>query len=231
MSFPKTDSELVIWLNNFANVFETHAETLGFTTPEVTALRNDTAVVNHFIGDVLPTYKAAVQSRVTYKKLIMNGPLGEQGGPFPPAPAVGAPPALVAPGIVPRLRQLIQRIQLSPAYNPALGQELGIVAPGGNGTGTPTTTPKPRAKAVALPNSHVRISFVKRNFNSIQIEGRRPDQTEWALLGIHHHSPYIDTRPPLTAGRAEFREYRLRYLDRDQPVGDYSDIISASTTP
>ena len=38
MSFPKTDSELVIWLNNFANVFETHAETLGFTTPEVTAL-------------------------------------------------------------------------------------------------------------------------------------------------------------------------------------------------
>ena len=41
----------------------------------------------------------------------------------------------------------------------------------------------------------------------------------------------MDTRPPLTAGRAEVREYRLRYLDRDEPVGDYSDIISASTTP
>lgn len=37
--------------------------------------------------------------------------------------------------------------------------------------------------------------------------------------------------PPLTPGGSETREYRLRYLDRDEAVGDYSDIISATTTP
>ena len=47
MAFPRTDPELVIWLNNFANVFETHAETLGFATADVTALRNDAAMLNH----------------------------------------------------------------------------------------------------------------------------------------------------------------------------------------
>ena len=230
MAFPRTDSELVIWLNNFANVFETHAETLGFTTAEVTALRNDTANVNHHIGEVVPTFKAALQARVAYKTLLMNGPLGATGGPPPPIPAVGAPPTLVAPGILPRLRQLIQRIQLSPAYNPALGLELGIVAPGG-GTGGPTTPPKPTAKAVALPNSQVRIDFVKGGFSGVLIEGRRTGEDAWALLGTDNFSPYIDTRPPLTPGAAEVREYRLRYLERDEPVGDYSDIISASTTP
>ena len=231
MSFPKTDSELVIWLNNFANVFETHAETLGFTTAEVTALRNDAAMFSYMVTDVLPTHKAAVQSRVAYKKLIKNGPLGEMGGPPPPPPAVGAVPTLVAPGIIPRLRQLIQRIQLSPAYNPALGMELGIVAPGNGGASVPVTSPKPKAKAVPLPNGLVRVDFVKARFSGVIVEGRHPGQTEWAPLGTQIHSPYVDTRPPLTPGNAEMREYRLRYLQRDQPLGDYSDIISASTTP
>ncbi len=230
MAFPRTDPELVIWLNNFANVFETHAETLGFAAADVTALRNDAAMFNYVVGEVLPTHKAALQSRTAYKNLIKDGPLGETGGPLPPPPAVGPPPALVAPGIVPRLRQLIQRIQLSPAYNPALGLELGIVAPDG-GTGAPTTPPKPTAKAVALPNSQVRLDFVKGGFTGVLIEARRAGEDAWAPLGTDNFSPYVDTRPPLTPGRAEVREYRLRYLERDEPVGDYSDIISASTTP
>ncbi len=230
MAFPRTDPELVIWLNNFANVFETHAETLGFATADVTALRNDAAMLNHLVGEVLPTYKAALQSRSAYKTLIKDGPLGAQGGPLPPPPPVGPPPALVAPGIAPRLRQLIQRIQLAPAYNPALGLELGIVSPTG-GVTAPTGSPKPAAKAVALPNSQVRIDFVKAGFSGVLIEGRRPEQNDWTPLGTDNYSPYVDTRPPLTPGRSETREYRLRYLERDEPVGDYSDIISATTTP
>lgn len=44
-------------------------------------------------------------------------------------------------------------------------------------------------------------------------------------------SPFVDTRPPLEAGKAEVREYRLRYLRRDEPVGEWSDIITATTRP
>ena len=231
MGFPRTDPELVIWLNNFANVFETHAETLGFTKADVTALRNDAAMLNYLVGEVLPTYKAAVQSRTAYKNLIKDGPVSETGGAPPPTPAVGAAPTLVAPGIVPRLRTLIQRIQLSPAYNQSIGLELGITSPD-DGGGTSFASAKPTATAAALPGSQVRIEFVKAGFTGVLIESRRTAAEEgWALLATDNFSPYLDTRPPATPGRAEVREYRLRYLDRDDPVGDYSDIISASTTP
>ncbi len=230
MRLPRTDPELVIWLNNFVKVFETHAEALGFTADDITVLRNDAAMLNYMVGEMMPTYKAALQSRAAYKALMMDGPLGAQGGALPPPPAVGLLPAPVAPGIVPRLRQLIQRIQSAPAYNQSLGMELGIVSSGG-GTGAPAAPPKPTAKATLLPNSQVRIDFVKGRFHSVLVEGRRHDQTDWAPLAAYNYSPYIDTRPPLTPGRPETREYRLRYLQRDQPLGDYSDTISTSTTP
>ena len=140
------------------------------------------------------------------------------------------PPRWSRPASSRACASLIQRIQLSPAYNPALGLELGIVAPDG-GTGAPTAPPKPTTKAVALPNSQVRLDFVKGGFTGVLIEARRAGEDAWAPLGTDNFSPYVDTRPPLTPGRAEVREYRLRYLERDEPVGDYSDIISASTTP
>jgi hypothetical protein len=231
MGFPRTDPELAIWLNNFTTVFEAHATSLGFTAADVNALSADTAMFNYLVGDVLPTYKAALQSRTAYKSLIKDGPLGEPGGPPPPAPTVGGAPAAVAPGIVPRLRTLIQRIQLAPGYNQAVGLELGIATPGDGGASAPAAPPKPTAKAVALPNSQIQIDFVKGAFTGVLIEGRRTGDTEWAPLGTDNFSPYVDTRPPLTPGRAEVREYRLRYLDRDEPAGDFSDIISASTTP
>jgi hypothetical protein len=231
MGLPRTDPELLVWLNNFHSVFGARALDLGFTPADVHSVMEDAEMFNYLAGDLVPTYKAALQARTAYKNLIKDGPLGEPGGTPPAAPTTGTVPALVAPGIVPRLRALIQRIQLAPGYTQAIGLELGIVSAGGGGASAPAGPPKPTAKAVALPNSQIQIDFVKGGFTGVLIEGRRTGDTEWAPLGVDNFSPYVDTRPPLTPGQAEVREYRLRYLDRDEPVGDFSDIISASTTP
>ena len=72
--------------------------------------------------------------------------------------------------------------------------------------------------------------LVRRILGALIIPGKAAPP-DWTLLGTHNYSPYVDTRPPLTPGSSETREYRLRYLDHDDPVGDYSDIISATTTP
>jgi hypothetical protein len=53
----------------------------------------------------------------------------------------------------------------------------------------------------------------------------------WTLLGTDLSSPYIDDRAPLTAGQPEVRRYRLRYINRDVPTGDYSDTMTVTTTP
>ena len=44
-------------------------------------------------------------------------------------------------------------------------------------------------------------------------------------------SPYIDDRPPKVAGRPETRQYRVRYMLRDQPTGEWSDIVTTTFVP
>jgi hypothetical protein len=230
MSYPKADAELVIWFKNFAQKFGTHAPVLGFTAADVSAVQADAAMLNYLVGDVLPTYQNALQARTTYKNSMKDGPIGAPGGDPPAAPVTGAAPATVAPGIVPRLRQWIQRIKAAPNYTEAVGQDLDIIgvekdAPGGD------PKAKPTGKATALPDSQVRIEFNKRGHDGVVVEGRRAGEPGWMPLGIDLYSPFIDTRPPVESGKPEAREYRMRYLLRDEPTGEWSDILSVTTTP
>jgi hypothetical protein len=230
MSYPKAEAPLVIWYKNFGQSLATHAATLGLTAADVAAAQADGAMLNYLIGDLVPTFQTALQARVSFKNLMKDGPIGAPGGDPPPAPAAGTPPTAVAPGILPRLRQLIQRIKTSPNYTEAIGQALDIIGSDGDAPDGDTKA-RPTAKAIALPMSQVRIEFTKRGFDGVVIESRRTGEENWTLLGTDNFSPYIDTRPPVTAGRAEVREYRLRFLRRDEPVGEWSDIISVSTQP
>jgi hypothetical protein len=104
MALPRTDNELIVWLNNFAGTFATHATALGFSAADVTAVQNDAVMLQYLVGDLVPAYKNALQARTAYKNLIKDGPIGSPGGVVPAAPTLAAPPASVAPGIMPRIR-------------------------------------------------------------------------------------------------------------------------------
>lgn len=231
MPIPRTDNELMVWLRNFSASFATHAASLGFTEADVNSVRADAAMLNYLIGDLVPTYKSALQARTAYKSLIMSGPVGSPGGGLPPAPVVEAPPTAVPPGVVPRLRQLVQRIQLAPGYTEAVGLALGIVGPEARGAATLDSAARPTVKAFALSGSQVRIEFNKAGFDGVAIESRRAGEGDWRPLGVDNYSPYLDTRPPVEAGKPEVREYRLRFVSRDEPAGEWSDIVSVSTMP
>jgi hypothetical protein len=230
MSFPNGDAELVIWFKTFAQKFAAHAPTLGFTAAEVSAVQADAAMLDYLIGDVVPSYQATMEAQTAYKNLIKKGPIGVPGGDPPAAPVVGAAPATVAPGVVPRLRRLIQRIKAAPNYTESIGQDLDIIGAEGNAPGG-VETAKPSAKALALPGSQVRIEFKKGSFDGVLIECRRKGEAGWTKLGVDLFSPFIDARPPVQDGVPEVREYRLRFLLRDEAVGEWSDIISVITTP
>lgn len=230
MTIPKSEPELVIWLKNFAQAFATHGPTLGFTAAEIAAVQSDATMFEYLVGDSIPARKANLDAHYSYKNLIKNGPIGSTGGAPPPAPTIGAPPATVAPGILPRLRQLIQRIKTSPAYTADIGQELGITGKD-DGNAVDTSTAKPTAKAISLPGYQVRIEFTKSVFDGVYIESRRQGEGGWTFLGIDLYSPFVDTRPPAQAGTPEVREYRLRFYDADAPIGQWSDTISVTTIP
>jgi hypothetical protein len=230
MGFPRADSELAVWLKTFAATFATHAATLGFTAAEVTAVENDAAMFDYMVSDLIPATKGLAQSRIAYKDLIKKGPIGATGGEIPLAQPLKTLPATVEPGIIPRLQQLIRRIKAAPNYTEAIGQSLDIIDSEGNSSDDETTA-KPTLKGTAQPSSEVRIDFNKGSFDGVRIECRRGGSPQWELLGFDAYSPYTDSRPPLEAGKAEVREYRARYVKRDEPGGEWSDIISVSTKP
>jgi len=95
----------------------------------------------------------------------------------------------------------------------------------------PGDTASPTYQLAARPNSEVRIEFVKGSFSGERVESQRGAETGWTFLGIDLQSPYLDSRPPLAEGQPETRRYRLRYIQDDQPVGDYSAVLSVTTVP
>ena len=229
MAIPRTEPELVLWYTNFAANLTSHAEALGLPTEAVSQATRDAEMLRFLVGHLIPVYQGAVQTRTAYKNIVKDGPLGTPLPAWPPQPVVvETQPASVPPGIMPRLRQLVARIKASPAYNETIGRNLGI---SGDESAAPAGPPKPTAKASAQAGGEVKIEFSKVGFDGVLIEGRRGSETAWGRLGTDNYSPYLDTRPPLEAGRPEVREYRLRFIERDEPVGEWSDIITVTTTP
>lgn len=230
MAIPRTDTELALWLTNFSTSFEAHAASLGFTEAEVNSVKADAAMLNYLLGDLLPTYKSALQARTSYKHIVLTGPLGRPGASLPPPPSTGPAPTAVPPGIVPRLRNLVQRIQLAPAYNEVIGLSLGLTTPEGSPS-APHSAPKPTLKAHANGPAAVYIDFTKEKFDGVFVESRRAGDSEWQSLGVDSYSPYLDDRPPAEAGKPEVRQYRARYILRDQATGEWSDIVTATFVP
>jgi hypothetical protein len=230
MAIPRTDAELALWLTNFSTSFEAHATALGFTETDVDSVKADAAMLNYLLSELLPTYKSALQARTSYKNMLLTGPLGRSGGALPPPPATGPAPAVVPPGIYPRLRNLVQRIQLAPNYNEVIGLALGINTPEG-GPAAPDTEARPKLKARSNGPGTVQVDFTKEKFDGVTIESRRAGEDGWLSLGLDSYSPYIDDRPPLEAGKPEVRQYRARYILRDQTTGEWSDIVTATFVP
>lgn len=230
MPIPRSDNELMVWLNNFSTAFASNAATLGFATAEVNSVNADAAMLSFLVGDLVPSHKSTLKACSTYKDFVIAGPLGRPGGPPPGAATTAVAPSTVPPGILPRLRNLVQRIQLAPGYNEAIGLALGITGTEGSSASL-GTEPKPTLKAHSNGPGTVQVDFSKERFDGVVIESRRAGEAGWQPLGLDNYSPYIDDRPPLEAGKPEQREYRARYLLRDQATGDWSDIVTATFIP
>lgn len=231
MRLPRTDTELALWLTNFSTSFAVHAAALGFTEADVNAVHADAAMLNYAVGELLPTYKSAFQARTSFKNRLVSGPVATTAAALPPPPATGPAPTAVPPGILPRLRNLVQRIQLAPGYTEEMGLDLGIDGPEGGGTSDPDAPPKPTLKARATGPGAVQLDFSKEKFDGVLVESLRDGDDGWQSLGLDSYSPYIDDRPPRAAGKPETRQYRVRYMLRDQPTGDWSDIVTTTFVP
>ncbi len=216
------EAALVVQLNDHAAGMSTHGTTLGFTAGEITQAATDASmaslVVNH-----QSIIQSKAQEWTEYKRIVLNAPLNT---PLPSIPtAYTAPPmpmgALAA--IKARFRQRAERAKAHPNYTAAIGEDLRIVAPA-----PPPGVPKPKLTGTPETNFAVRLTFTMSGHDQLEIYSRRGGG-DWTLITVDTSNPYVDGRPPLVPNQPEVREYRGRYKDHDEPVGDWSDVISVTS--
>jgi hypothetical protein len=222
---PSREDELIPWFENFSTKLPNYQVVLGLTAPELTAVTSDFLLLE---ATLLTVNQAKQEQRewVAFKNVEFYGPLGE---PTPQVPGWPAPFALSAkpPGMLFRIRDLAARIKAHPAYTEQMGADLGII--GAEALGP--ITAQPTGSATPLAGFAVEVAFLKQGFAGVDVESQRGSEMTWTYLAFDAFSPYVDNRPPLVAGQAEQRRYRLRYRDGDEPVGVYSDVLVANVGP
>lgn len=213
---PRGDKERVLWLNHFASKLAVHATTLSLSPADVANITNDAAMFSYLVTQV-EMHTTAKEMRVGYKNLIKDGPIGATGGILPmPVPVIAAP-AVVPPGIFPRLALLVQRIKYSPTYSEAIGKDLGVISVQ---TSKDTATLKPALKLI-MKGRQVEVQWVKGNADSIRIE--KDSGSGWQFLAIDSIPHYTD-KTPIT--QPATWKYRAMYILRDEPIGQWSDVAS-----
>lgn len=86
---------------------------------------------------------------------------------------------------------------------------------------------KPSFKARAIPGG-IRLDWKKRGVDGVIVFCRLRGQTKWNQIGVDTSSPFLDARPLETTGVPEVREYMLRGMVNDQPIGLNSDVQSVT---
>ena len=227
---PNGDEDLVAWFDNFQAKLPEHAPALGLTTGEVTASGSDSESLR-FALEMVRVFRAEMRERTAFKNLLRDGPGGSAAPAVPTVPAMVAPAVIAAPGIVPRLRALVQRIKTHPGYSAVMGQDLGIIAPPDAARTGDRNSAKPTAKGRPLPGGVVEIAWRKQGFTGVAVESQRGDESLWTGLGIDLFSPFRDNRALAVPGVPEVRRYRFRYLVGDNPVGQFSDVVTVTASP
>lgn len=224
---PHDDVLCAQWIVNLARELAPLADDFDISSASMTSLAADAAVVDYLINTQLTAARRLNLSVTTFKKNIFNG-TGTAPLPFPVFPTLAPPPAAVLPGIIQRVSLLVRQIKSHPAYTEEIGHRLGII---GTEEGTDPNTAQPTFSAEALAGGEVRLKWLKGTFSGVIIEGRASGEGTWISLGVDHFSPFVDTRHNATPNRPEVREYRMRYLLKDEPVGEWSAIVTVTTKP
>ena len=224
---PTREADRLVWLQNYALKLNVYVGTAGIAAGDVT-LADGVRDSYQWIINRSDQLSTARQDINEWKRIFADGPIGTPLGAFPAAPVYPGVPPLVTPtaGAFAQLIALAERIRNTAGYTTAIGEDLGIVPPAGAFVlGDPTFTATP------LPNSEVRLDWVKSSSDGVIVESQRAAEMTWTNLGTDRFSPFVDGRAALVAGQPEVRRYRIRYLDGDDPVGNYSATVSVTTVP
>jgi hypothetical protein len=217
---PNDDNGKAAWLNNLSGKLPTYQAALGLTAADVASVTADAAFFTYALN-AQNEVAAYSQQWTAYKNSARSGS-GSALGLAPVAPNLGIAPTEVAPGIFGRATALVARIKTAPGYTDSIGQALQII--GADNPVDPTTL-KP-VLDVELDAGEVDISWTKQGMDGLEIQVDRGDGKGFIFLAIDTIPNYTDTAPMPAAGQSALWKYKAIYLQADQRVGQWSDVVS-----
>jgi hypothetical protein len=219
------DEAFAAQLQAFKTAIPGYATILGVTPAQVTAQAADADYFSYVLAGTQLMRNSATQW-VGWKDLVRDG------GDPPPSGAPAAPPLppavpAVAPGIEGRFRALAKQIKASPAYNPAIGNALGLE--GSDQTTPDLTTVKPNIDAV-VSGTHVDLAWgwdgMSAFLDMIELVVDRSDNKGEVFLAQDTTPGYTDTTPfPATPTKWT---YRAIYRVGDSRVGQWSKPVTVT---
>ena len=89
----------------------------------------------------------------------------------------------------------------------------------------------PALDAEAGLAGEVEVGFNKMDAEGVHIYGMRDGETVFSLLASETHSPYVDNRPLLVAGKPDTRQYKAVFFIGKAEIGLESAVAVATAKP
>ncbi|MFN7119467.1 MAG: hypothetical protein ACK4TA_21910 [Saprospiraceae bacterium] len=217
---PRAENEKVTWFNNFSAKLGFYAAKYNISQEELMDVQQSAVfytTMHHFLNQCDSFLSAAYK----YRDMVRDGSNNDAA--FQPLTMpMFSLPTPVAPGILKRVRAIINRIKKSIHYSEADGIDLGIE---GTETVVDTAAAKPVLKIRISDGGHPEIVWTKQDFDAIEIYKQEADGT-WRLVAIDMQPNFVDMEALPPAGTSAVWTYRAIYRKKDKQVGQWSDAVS-----
>ncbi len=192
---PHSDADFLIWFHNFRNKLGSYATQFHIPPEDVNLIQSKGYELEMAVQDANTKKEEAAKS-VTHKNEVRSI-------------------------FINSLRKEITRIKAHKNYTDAIGQELGIVS-----TSSTVDFANYKAKISAeVTGGLVRIKFVKKSVDGVNIYYRRKGETVWRFLARDTRSPYEHRIQLEDPSKPEHYEYRAFGVVNDVEIGQPSDVV------
>ena len=218
--YPETEDEEINWLGNLSAKCAGYTAALQSTAAEITQVKAACTLLIYVKGTWVTGLQNQAEAAVAFREDLQTGkppasPVVPPVVTFTP-PAGGASPT---PGLLTWLFGVIARWKTADTCTESVMADLQIKG------STPVASTNPPDIKAKVEGGIVKVRVIKSGNKGYVVQSRRQGDADWADLGPTTAATFEDKRPVKTPGTAEWREYRSKFWDGTEVLGDWSEVV------
>jgi hypothetical protein len=225
---PRALDQFAPWYANFSLKFAQFAAPLGLAS-DAPKVDEDNQTVQ-WLADADEVAKANLSGFRTFRDETL---FADKNSTKPTAPVTNLPvePAKVSWAIIQRLINLVERIELAPAYTSDIGAQLGIIPPI-PGSISPADV-KPTVQVFGAQSGyHFSVVIGSRAESNLwEVEIRRAGQEKWSVVKTATGKSVDVTIEPTIPGQPEQLQVRIQLQKNNADYGQPSDAVYVTVNP